>query len=203
MAEDKQWWKGVRALTNRDAAPMVAVLFWFLAGLLVLLAMARSKDNPLSVLIEGVGAVGQVAFAFLVWRLSKEQFAFTKTVSDRQHRIDAYVHRKGVFDKLDALEDRFINPINIDHYVEDELESIFREVQRMFSIEATDLSFSLYDTAATINGFRSALWSDSGRPIGEERVNKVKDIEEVSIEAANLYFALRDQLDNEMNLLVT
>lgn len=76
----------------------LAVAFWGIIGLLVVFATAEGKDSPFTAFFTAFGAVGQTFFAFMVWRLSREQFAFTKKVSDRQARIDAFAHR------LDALQ---------------------------------------------------------------------------------------------------
>lgn len=70
-----------------------AFVFVVIVGLITIYAAAEKKNEPFNAAVTALGAVGQVFFAYMVWRLGREQFEFTKQVSERQNRIASYPAR--------------------------------------------------------------------------------------------------------------
>ncbi|WP_449472001.1 hypothetical protein [Sphingobium chungangianum] len=87
--------------------PAFAFAFWAIIILLVMLAVATAtkKGNPFTDFFTAFGAVGQVAFAYMVWRLGREQFAYIKQSTERQMRIDTYGIKKSISDQFLGLYD--------------------------------------------------------------------------------------------------
>jgi amino acid permease len=137
----------IKTIDERLPAPMVAILFWMLAGLLVLLAMAGAKDRWLEVGIAAIGAIGQVAIAVLVYRLSRDQFQFTKQMTERQHRLELYPLRRDALRALRNLEDVAYNARRIQS---DDLALIHEtavEISHVFNEEIATAAF-LFEEAA-------------------------------------------------------
>ena len=99
----KRWWSAQSAaLLDAAIPPAFAFAFWAIILMLIMLAVATAakKGNPFTDFFTAFGAVGQVVFAYMVWRLGREQFMFTKRATERQMRIDTYTVRKDNLDKF-------------------------------------------------------------------------------------------------------
>lgn len=89
----------------RTTAYYVSIFaFVFFAGLLAIFAVAEKKGEPFNAFFAAFGAIGQVAFAYLVFRLSKTQFEFAKLVAERQHKIDSFAERAKVISRWRSLD---------------------------------------------------------------------------------------------------
>ena len=88
---------------------VVACLLWALVFLIVFLAVAGAGGRWLEVLIAGIGAVGQVFFAWMVWRLGKAQFHFTKTFSEKQERLELNDRRVRFVADYKEWANRYLN----------------------------------------------------------------------------------------------
>lgn len=124
----------------RNGSPLIgAFLFWFFVIVLVVLAAAEKKNEPLNALASVAGAAGQIFFAYMVYRLGKEQFAFSKQVSERQARIDFYEPRQNVYQTWASWRKTAFSDISHDN------------ILKAYSIaEHIDLSFDA-ETATAAN----------------------------------------------------
>jgi hypothetical protein len=90
----------LKDLAEIVTAPAVAVLFWIMVILVVMMTAARPKFFEANI-FEAFGAIGQVAFAGAVFWLGWQQFQFTKQMAKRQHNVDAFTLRSALLDKID------------------------------------------------------------------------------------------------------
>lgn len=77
---------------NGGGAQMTAAIAFGVVVLAVIVSV--QPGSILKDLIAGFGAAGQVFFAGMVWKLSQRQFEFTKSVAERQERIDLLPSRE-------------------------------------------------------------------------------------------------------------
>jgi hypothetical protein len=135
------WWRGLpRHTVDGGYAVLLAFGFWATILILILLstAAAAAKGNPFSDVVAALGAAAQAFFAFMVWRLSKQQFAFMKRVAHRQARIDTYGHRLEAFNRYIGSRKNFYLK-NLDEAGMWEINRIGDDVERLFSRETSDL----------------------------------------------------------------
>lgn len=71
---------------NNGGAQMTAAIAFGVVVLAVIVSV--QPGSIMKDLIAGFGAAGQVFFAGMVWKLSREQFRFTKEVAAKQNKID-------------------------------------------------------------------------------------------------------------------
>jgi len=126
---DKDWTK---ALIEGVAPMFVAAFLWGVMIVVVILAVAGAGNRWLEVLIAGIGAVGQVFFAWMVLRLGTKQFEFTQQVAKRQARIDTFEHRSELFERFRTLSGQ-LNFRHLDHERGTELANLSSELGRVFS----------------------------------------------------------------------
>ncbi|WP_145902191.1 hypothetical protein [Sphingobium sp. MI1205] len=111
--------------------------------LMIMLAVvtATKKGNPFTDFFTAFGAVGQVVFAYMVWKLSREQFAFTRRVTERQLRVDIYHMRKKLLDEFlnmyEVTDRQSDNRADIDDDLVTEWYSLSDEISRVFSQNAS------------------------------------------------------------------
>ncbi len=131
-----RWW-------DTGAAFVVAILFWAVVCLIAIVATAQSA-KPWDTFIAAIAMASQAFFAAAVWKLGKNQFAFTQQVSERQHKIDMYPLRKDAARNLEAAGKVLVTPPALT----DESIEAFRlchlEIKNLFSDEAGELAFELY-----------------------------------------------------------
>jgi len=122
---------------------VIAVLFWFVVAVIIMVATWSSK-SPWDTVIAALAMASQAFFAFVVWRLGKAQYAFTKQVTERQHKIDMYPLRRSAATQLQKAAEVLYGPTSLS---DDDVE-LFRqcnlEITSLFSDEANELSFELY-----------------------------------------------------------
>ncbi len=142
----------VRQWAQDGVGIVIAILFFIIVGIMVIIATAQSA-KPWDTFIAALGVISQTFFAFVVWRLTISQNAFTKRMTERQQEIDKYPHRKEAAQKLEKLEPIINRQPNIS---DDEIEA-FRlshiEINKLFSPEAEELSFELYQTMENARRF--------------------------------------------------
>ncbi|WP_143090129.1 hypothetical protein [Sphingomonas rubra] len=127
------------------AAIVVAILFWSIVGLIAFIATAQSA-KPWDTLIAALAMASQAFFAFMVWRLGQAQYAFARQTAERQHKIDAFPLRSEVIVALQDLGDKHIfTPNGIWPGAEDSFFELSKLVTRLFSNEASDDAYQLYD----------------------------------------------------------
>jgi hypothetical protein len=86
-----------------NSLPIVgAFAFVVMTGLLVILATAEKKNEPINALVTTLGVGVQSFIAFMVYRLSMRQFEFARTMSRRQERISAYPVRNEALQEFKA-----------------------------------------------------------------------------------------------------
>lgn len=90
------------ALIEAVSGPVIAVLFWIVVLLIVLMTLAHGKIFEANI-FEAFGAIGQVVFAAAVFWLGKQQFDFTKQVAEHQARIDTYAIKKELLERFLTL----------------------------------------------------------------------------------------------------
>ena len=81
-----------RIIVEVLTAPAVAVLFWMMIFVIVLLTSARGSFWEAN-FFEAFGAIGQVGFAAAVFWLGLQQFQFSKKVDARQRRFELHDRR--------------------------------------------------------------------------------------------------------------
>lgn len=131
-----RWWE-------TGAGVVIAILFWFLIGVITFVATAQSEKRW-DTLIAALAMGSQAFFAAAVWKLSKNQFSYTQQVSDRQHKIDMYPLRKeaalNLYSAAKALEHP--NLLSDDHV--EAFRSCHMEIKNLFSDKAEAMAFELY-----------------------------------------------------------
>ena len=90
----------MRVVAEVLTAPAVAVLFWAIIFLIVLMAFARGSFWETN-FFEAFGALGQVGFAGAVFWLGCQQFKFTKQMTERQHNLESFPLRRAALEKID------------------------------------------------------------------------------------------------------
>lgn len=127
-----RWWE-------TGAGLIIAILI----GVITIMATAQSEKRW-DTLIAALAMGTQAFFAAAVWRLSKHQFAYTKQVSERQHKIDMYPLRKTAALNLYAAATALERP----HQLSDDHIEAFRachmEIKNLFSDRAEEMAFELY-----------------------------------------------------------
>lgn len=120
------------------------VAFWAIVVIIATVATAQSS-KPWDTVIAALAMGSQAFFAYILWKLSRTQFEFTKTVAERQHNIDMYPLRKSAAERLDEAS-RLLIPRRV--VGRDDVEA-FRlchlEINKLFSDEADQLAFDLYE----------------------------------------------------------
>jgi hypothetical protein len=104
MTKPKSSHPWVAPLVEAASGPMIAILFWFVVVLIALMTLAHRKFFEAN-FFEAFGAIGQVMFAAAVFWLGKQQFDFTKRVTERQARIDTYAIKKELLERFLTLFD--------------------------------------------------------------------------------------------------
>lgn len=167
-----------KALTkwlDPGAAIMIACLFWLAIGLMAWLAVATDfrKGNPF---VDGFvifGAIGQVFFAGMLWNLSRQQFAHTRSVDAFQRKFATYALRAEAFDALKALMPRF-GEAEISHETFREYRNLSPSIIRLYAIEigdeARDLSRALTAMRQAQGRNRAAAQSGADAPFDAEQL---------------------------------
>lgn len=181
---------------------MVAILFFILVGIIAVVA-AASSNKPWDTVIAAIGMGSQAFFAYVVYRLGKNQYAFTQLVANRQHKIDMYPLRKKVYDFLEGAEGLLIpkRPITFDDG--EAFRLCHLEIAAVFSDEADALAFELYEAVQYAERLFSKAQHefDEGGSIIEVDKSEARDKAYASLDdVINVYTDLQNMLNDEMRI---
>lgn len=98
-----RWERTKAKLEDTGLVAAVVGLFGFLLWIVVQLALAKSRENPIELILIAMGIVVQGVLAGMVWNLTRQQFEFAKQTEKRQHQIDTYPLRKKLVDEVQRL----------------------------------------------------------------------------------------------------
>jgi hypothetical protein len=124
--------------------PVLAAMFWTVIVLLVVFATAEGKNSPFTAFFTAFGAAGQVFFAWMVWRIARQQLSFVEVVEERQHRVETFQIKKDIiaeFKKDTGL-------ITLVHHIGDKFEKIcalVRQMDHVFSDKVVELAYVFLD----------------------------------------------------------
>lgn len=177
--------------------PVLAAMFWAVIVLLVIFATAEGKDSPFTAFFTAAGAAGQVFFAWMVWRLSQQQFNFTQRVARRQARIDTFAHRVDLFDRFVEVQKR-LGAKSISEEAVDDLFDLAVEFERLFS-RATNDAFEAYSVAAgdmvdLIESEANAAAGGDTQGVTDLKAARLKASRELRDFRQRAYSAARDEL---------
>jgi hypothetical protein len=181
---------------------VVAILFFILVGIIVLVATASSK-SPWDTVIAALAMTSQAFFAYVVWRLGKAQYAFTQQVTDRQHKIDMYPLRKDAVKNLGRAAKVLWRGLGMS---DDEVEA-FRlchlEIKNLFSDNAESLAYELYQLMerAHLLHLRAVVTFDEGgsiiKPADTEKLAAATNCVD---NAFDVFTDLQNVMDDEMSI---
>lgn len=190
-----RWW-------DTGAGIVIAVLFWFLIGVIAIAATAQSEKRW-DTLIAALAMGSQAFFAAAVWKLSKNQFAYTQQVSERQHKIDMYPLRKAAALNLYASAKALDRP----HQLSDDHVEAFRachmEIKNLFSDQAEAMAFELYQLVeqAHILFLRAQPKYDDGGSISEPADEQATRTAHNCLDNAyDAFTDLENRIDEEMRI---
>lgn len=156
-------------VVEQGAGWVIAFLFWFVVVVISIIATAQS-GKPWDTLIAAAAAGSQAFFAFMVWQLSKQQYAFTQRVTDRQHKIDAFSLRSEVIANLQELGNKHVFTQNgIWLGAEEGFLDIAKRVTRLFSNTASSIAYQLYEAVL------EAVETKLPIPVPKEKAAKVRE----------------------------
>lgn len=190
-----RWWE-------TGAGLMIAILFWFLIGVITIMATAQSEKRW-DTLIAALAMGSQAFFAAAVWRLSKHQFAYTKQVSERQHKIDMYPLRKAAADKLEEISVFIIPPCPITDDAVEAFRHCHLEINKLFSETTDDLAFELYQVVEEAYRYMrpvQPIYDDGGSIVTPGDPGLTDDAYACLDEAFNLYTDLQNAVADEMRI---
>lgn len=183
---------------------VVAVLFWIIIMVLAIVATAQSS-KPWDTLIAALAMASQAFFAFMVWRLGQAQYAFTQRVTDRQHKIDAFPLRCEAIAKLnESASIHFYGRREIFHGVDEKFRLHHVEVMRLFSDQASDLSFEMSEIineAVMMTLPRTISPTATDEELEEEGIQHAKKLDGLVDEAFECYLELEAMLEEETRIL--
>ena len=186
---------------NLAVPPVLAAMFWAIIVLLVVFATAEGKDSPFTAFFTAFGAAGQVFFAWMVWRIARQQLRFVEVVEERQHRVETFQIKKDIiadFKKETAL-------ITLVHHIGSsfgEISAIVRQMDHVFSDHVVELAYAFLDELEMMislaNKERGARGADkqAHQTIEDELNNKLNDVIDV-------YTDLENALEDDLTLKVS
>lgn len=181
---------------------VIGILFAFFVIIIAVVATASSK-SPWDTVIATLAMVSQAFFAFVVLRMSENQNAFTKKMSERQHQIDMYPLRKDAVRNLGKAAKVLWRGMNLS---DDEVEA-FRlchlEIKNLFSERADNLAFELYELMerAHLLHMRAAVtFDDGGSIIKPADADKLAAANNCFDNAFDVFTDLQNAIDKEMGI---
>jgi hypothetical protein len=192
---------------------VIAVLFFAIVIIIVTFAVASSK-SPWDTVIAALAMTSQAFFAYMVYRLGREQYAFSQDVAHRQdgfarqsadlqYKIDMYPLRRDAFANLEkAARVLTLHPDISDDQVE-AVRASHLEIKRLFSDEAEALAFEVYQLVETAQ--RQAVMAqptlDEGgsiiEPVGAAEMSAIHE----KLDKAVGYFTdLQNIMEEEMKV---
>lgn len=182
-------------------AVILAFGFWVSITLLLTLSLAVSSanGNPFADFFQAFGAIGQVVFAFMVWRLGRQQFEFIKRVSHRQARIDTYQHKRELFDRyVEARRNLYIR--NLNEAGVWEITVLRREVERLFSNQTIETFTELEDAAWELQEKSEEAEDAEGSGNHEEAASKRKERAAINKRVRKLTIDAYNALNGELRI---
>lgn len=181
---------------------MVAILFFILVGIIAVVATASSK-SPWDTVIAALAMTSQAFFAYVVYRLGKNQYAFTQLVANRQHKIDMYPLRKKAYDFLEDAERLLIPKRPITFNDGEAFRLCHLEIAAVFSDEADTLAFELYEAVQYAERLFSKAQPelDDGGSIKEPTNSAAAEEADASLDdVIDVYTDLQNMLNDEMRI---
>lgn len=176
---------------NGGGAQMTAVVAFGVVVLAVIVSV--QPGSILKDLIAGFGAAGQVFFAGMVWKLSREQFRFTKAVSDRQKQIDLLPIRQGLVDELHKLYD-VIRPFKLSLQTINLSAAVARRMIPVFSPAVISLLEVYHDHMRELNSAIQTLEIAASNPSLADQLKEIKDARSKTV--ANVRQSWRNAMAN-------
>jgi hypothetical protein len=137
--------------------PTIAVMFWILVALLVLLwtttAVAKG-DSFASIgtfIMTSIGVFVQAYLAYAVFRLGSRQFDFSKLSSDLAHRREVYNIRSDILNRFKSEVDWFTNGYVVSHERTQIFQNLYLEINRTFPNEVSDAAFDFYQRTLALS----------------------------------------------------
>lgn len=203
MSEDLKEPNSARAILARSISDglgvVVAILFWFLLTVFVIIATAQS-GKPWDTFIAALAMVSQAFFAFMVWRLGQAQYAFARQTAERQHAIDMYPLRIALLTRLRAAFEGLIESTIIDERDVEEIRQCHLQIKNIFSDRADEEAYQLYEAVMALASVRLKYRPqyDFGgsiivRPTGSEK----DELEAARQEAWDMYTEVENTMDLE------
>lgn len=143
----------VVALIEATTGPAIAVLFWMIVALVVLIGL-KSPSAFDTNFFEAFGAVGQVVLAAAVFWLGKQQFEFSKQVAERQARIDTYSIKKELLERFLSIFEvtKASNRDTRDEDLHNAWYELADEISRVFDSDADVKIVFLAESLDELNG---------------------------------------------------
>lgn len=130
-----------------------AFAFVVLVGLLAIFAAAEKKSEWINTIATVLGAGGQVFLAFMVWKLSSQQFEFAKSISKDQNRIALFSSR---YQAVAGFEDWFDR--NFQSPNDDSLTELFRHTQLLKTLFGRKVHDRIDDFAESFIKYSTAFY---------------------------------------------
>lgn len=146
-----------KLLIEAAVPPFLAAGFWLIIVLMVIVATAEGKDGHFTAFFAAFGAVGQTFFAFVVWQLSREQFAFTKRIAERQTRIELLEPRKKAYDHWLELSGSLTRDYSEEYFTK--LLDFHGDLTRLFPRAAAQAFDALTDVYVEMMDFQDTVSS--------------------------------------------
>lgn len=181
---------------------IVAAMLGGVVILMVIIATAQSA-KPWDTFIAALAMMSQAFFAYIVFRLSKQQYEFTKKIAERQQKIEMFGLRKEAANRLEQAG-RAIIPFGALSYLEAaKFIGIKLEISQIFSVEASDLAYELHDSleeAVYLFGEAKAEYIGAeDRMSPTDPVKYAKALETVE-DASSILSRLQRRLNDEMRI---
>jgi hypothetical protein len=112
--------------------PLAGILFWCIASLMVVMSAASAKNSVLRDFVSGFGSLAQVALAFAVWRISRDQFNFTKSFNERQLRLMSFPEKFKMLQRYKELA-ASLTPNNISDDAIDKMFTFLAELRTIYT----------------------------------------------------------------------
>lgn len=157
-------------------APAVAVLFWAIIFLIVLMTFARGSFWEAN-FFEAFGAIGQVGFAGAVFWLGWQQFKFTKQMAERQHNLESFPLRRAALEKIDkhaeSLNDGAKNFNDGFHY---EAIRLMVELGQLFPAKISDDFYAYTEVLEEIIREKDRYLTVTGKAEREKIADEISDL---------------------------
>ena len=188
----------MRVVAEVLTAPAVAVLFWAIVFLIVLMTFARGSFWEAN-FFEAFGAIGQVGFAGAVFWLGWQQFKFTKQMAGRQHNLESFSLRRAALEKIDkhaeSLNDGTKNFNDGFHY---EAIRLMVELGQLFSARISDAFYTYTEVLEEIIRAKDRYLTITGKA---ERAKIADEISDMISDAYGILVDVMTDMEEEMSIV--